>query len=89
MGKCCGANAAFESVTFHPALAAATASRSAERFLYPLAAEITPNSGIDAHVEGGADAAMDFGDVLARSFDSLTFRPALQHFQVNRCIRFQ
>jgi hypothetical protein len=89
MGNCCGAKAAFENATFHPALAAATASRSAERFVYPLATEIAPNSGIDALVEAGADAAMDFGDFSTRSFDFLAFRPALQYFQVSACIRFQ
>ena len=47
-----------------------------------LVTAFTPNSGIDAHLERGADAAIDFGNVSMRTFAFLTFRPALQDSQL-------
>jgi hypothetical protein len=54
-----------------------------------LVATFTSNSGIDAHLERGAGAAIDFADLSTRTHDFLTFQSALQDFQINQCIRFR
>ena len=53
-----------------------------------LVTTFAPNSGIDAHLERGADAAIAFGDVSMRALDVLTFRPA-KDFQINQCIQLR
>jgi hypothetical protein len=54
-----------------------------------LVATFAPNSGIDAHPEGGADAAIDFADLSTCTVDFLTFQSALQDFQINQSIRLR
>jgi len=54
-----------------------------------LVATLTSNSGIDTHLERGADAAIDFADLSTRTDDFLTFQSALQDFQINQCIRLR
>jgi hypothetical protein len=53
-----------------------------------LVTAFTPNFSIDAHLERGADAATDFGDVAMRALDVLIFRPA-KDFQINQCIQLR
>jgi hypothetical protein len=87
MGNCCGAKAAFENA-IRPVMA-----RPHFDFNHGcsavLVAAFGPNSGIDAHHERPADAAMGFADLATRSFDFLAFRPALQDFHINKCIRLR
>lgn len=54
-----------------------------------LVATFAQNSGIDAHLERGADAAIDFADLSTRTVDFSTFQSALQDFQINQCIRLR